>query len=83
MDQQPNIQPDLQAEGASQSREEMVQDFVAEIGHLMDMEAPDQALGRFRQLHPVDQGEALADFSPEIRLFLLESLDPGENRRYS
>ena len=78
MDQPPNIQTEVMAEGQSRSREELVQDFCLEIRQLLESESEDEALARFRQLHPVDQGEALVVLTGSVRSALLDALSPGE-----
>lgn len=78
MDQQANIQPDIQLEAQSQPREELVQAIVVNIRQLFEQESSDEVLARFRQVHPVDQGEALSSLSEDIRRLILESLGPAE-----
>ena len=78
MDQPQHISPDLQSEGQTRPREGLVQGVVLEIRQLMDDETGDSALARFRQLHPVDQGEVLASLAGGARLQLLETLTPEE-----
>ena len=78
MVQTPNPQSDIQPEGQSRPREELVQLIVQEIRQLIEEQDGDTALARFRQVHPVDQGEALTGLSESARLQLLEAVSPGE-----
>ena len=78
MDQQPNIGPEAQPEAQSQSREDLVPAIVVNIRQLFEEASSDEVLARFRQVHPVDQGEALSSLSEDIRRLLLESLAPAE-----
>lgn len=78
MDQSPNTTPDAQIEGQSRPRGEVVRDIALEIRQLMEDEIGDTALARFRQLHPVDQGEVLDGLAGGPRLQILEALSTGE-----
>lgn len=78
MDQQTNNQPDVQPESQSHIREELVQHIVLNIRQLFEEASSDEVLARFRQVHPVDQGEALSSLSEDIRHLILESLAPAE-----
>ena len=78
MDQQANIQREIQPEAQSQPREELVQAIVVDIRQLFEEATSDEVLARFRQVHPVDQGEALSSLSEDIRRLILESLGPAE-----
>ena len=90
MDQQTNIEPEQKpeqepeslpeslAEAQTSPREELVQAIVLNIRQLFEEASNDQVLARFRQVHPVDQGEALTSLSEDIRRLLLENLIPAE-----
>ena len=78
MNQQADIEPEVQAEAQSQPREELVQAIVVNIRQLFEEATSDEVLARFRQVHPVDQGEALSSLSEDIRRLLLESLVASE-----
>ena len=86
MDQQTNNQPDArtevqleaQPEGQIRAREELVQHIVVNIRQLFEEATSDEILARFRQVHPVDQGEVLVSLSEDIRRLILESLTPAE-----
>ncbi len=82
MDQQTNIgpeaQPETRPEAQSQSREDLVPAIVVNIRQLFEEASSDEVLARFRQVHPVDQGEALSSLSEDIRRLLLESLATAE-----
>ena len=78
MDQSPNITPAVQAESQSLPREELVQLAVLTIREFLDDDEADSALARFRQLHPVDQGEVLVSIAEDTQLLLLEALSPAE-----
>ena len=79
MDQQTNnqsdartvAQPEAQPEGQIRAREELVQHIVVNIRHLFEEATSDELLARFRQVHPVDQGEVLVSLSEDIRRMIL------------
>ena len=75
---QPDVQPEIQPESQSHIREELVQHIVVNIRQLFEEASSDEVLARFRQVHPVDQGEALSSLSEDIRRLILESLVPAE-----
>ena len=80
MDQQTNIEPEQEPESLAEvqtsPREELVQAIVLNIRQLFEAASSDEVLARFRQVHPVDQGEALTSLSEDIRRLLLENLIP-------
>ena len=78
MDQSPNVTPDVQAESRSLIREQLVHLAILEIRELFGDEQADSALARFRQLHPVDQGEVLVSMPERTQLLLLGALFPAE-----
>ena len=74
----PEVQPENQPEAPGQTHEELVQHIVVNIRQLYEESTSDQVLARFRQVHPVDQGEALTSLSEEIQRLVLKSLVPAE-----
>ena len=77
-EQDPESLPESLAEAQTSPREELVQAIVLNIRQLFEEASNDQVLARFRQVHPVDQGEALTSLSEDIRRLLLENLIPAE-----
>ncbi len=78
MDQVQHPPPESQAEGSTRSSEELVRAAVSVIRQLLDGEDREAALGRFSQLHPVDQGEVLMELPRGVCLELLAGLSPDE-----
>ncbi len=78
MDRGTNTQSDFQLEEQVTAPEEMVQDFVLQLGRLIEAHDIGEALARFRQLHRVDQGEALTSLADGFQLPLLDGLSPAE-----
>ena len=78
MDQSPNISSDVQLETQGFTRDQLVQAAILEIKLLLEEQSSDTALARFRQLHPVDQGDVLDGLGVNVVLQLLEALSPTE-----
>jgi len=76
MDQSQITPPDSPAEDQSPPSEEVVQGLVQDIERLLGSGQRPEALSRFAQLHPVDQGEVLDGLPREIQQSLLADLDP-------
>ena len=76
MDQSQTTPPDSDVEEQAWPPEEVIQELVHDIESLLGSGQQTEALGRFAQLHPVDQGEVLDGLSREIRHSLLAELDP-------
>ncbi|MDA0263434.1 MAG: CBS domain-containing protein [Chloroflexi bacterium] len=75
MDQSQITQPEPPTEDLAQLPEEVVQELVTELGRQPESEQRSEALERFGQLHPVDQGEVLDGLHREARETLLDELD--------
>ena len=78
MDQSPNIPADVQLDPQGLTRDQLVQAAILEIRHLLEEKSGDIALARFRQLHPVDQGDVLDGLGVSVVLQLLNALSPTE-----
>ncbi len=76
MDQPQITQADPHVEEQSRPPEEVIQELVQDIESLVESGQQPEALTRFSQLHPVDQGEVLDGLPKEIRQSLLADLDP-------
>ena len=75
MDQFQLTPADSRAEEQSRPQEEVIQELVQDIGRLLESGQRPEALSRFGQLHPVDQGEVLDGLPRELRQSLLADLD--------
>ena len=75
MDQSQITPPDSHVEEQSRPPEEVIQELVQDIESLLESGQPAEALNRFAQLHPVDQGEVLEGLPREISQSLLADLD--------
>ncbi len=75
MDQSQIKPPDSHVEEQSRPPEEVIQELVQDIEGLLESGQPAEALSRFAQLHPVDQGEVLDGLPREISHSLLADLD--------
>ena len=78
MDQSPNNPSDVQVEAQSLTQDELVQAAILEIRQLLEEESEETALARFRQLHPVDQGEVLDGLGVSTAVQIIEALFPTE-----